>query len=537
MRILVCLLLFTTVGAVAAPTGAGIGAPAPALPLKALNGASLQSARPLGKVTVINFWATWCPPCRAETPDLIAAYRSLHATGVNFLGIDTTETAPIVKTFLSAKGVPYPNALAGPDVYNAFGIAYIPTTLVLDAQGIVRARWVGEVKPGQLARYVADARAGHSSTFVSPTQAQIDALLAPGQYRLDGTDAERTAAVAAVHRAIVHSNGLAGRGGAIVDYERTQRAQGALLVAAGTAVRDHAITSAQKVAGLVFVARGSGDLNEWAAAARAYRDALALTPDAPNLVAALARAYYRLHDYESMIAQALRYTRLKPADGDGWADLGLAYQRARRFHDAAPAYEKALTLLQTDARKKPSQDAFADVADTSLDAANVYVSLGDEPSAQRAFATANTNSDRLARKGEYATLKRNVKERTQEGLVAVALAGGSGKPVVSVVPWTGPDLPGSVASTLKYRLIVAAPADQTVTLNARGLRPQWVASFCADGLCSPQTVSFKSPADGVKTYEFQLIPPHDGDQPGDVAIAVGGGSAVSVPPVAGAPAR
>jgi cytochrome c biogenesis protein CcmG/thiol:disulfide interchange protein DsbE len=529
MRIAACVLFLATLGAAPAPSGAGLGAPAPALPLRSLDGAPLRSARPLGKVTVLNFWATWCPPCRAETPDLVAAYHALHAAGVNFLGIDTTETAPIVKTFLSAKGVPYPSALAGPDVYNAYGIAYIPTTIVLDAHGIVRARWVGGVKPAQLARYVADARAGRSSSYVSPDQAQIDTLLAPQHFHFDGSAAQRDAAVAAAQRAIARSNVLAQGGGASVDFERTQRAQGTLLGAAGTAVREHASTVAQDVAGLGLIAQGAGDLNRWDDAARADRDALAITPDAPPLVAALARAYYRLHDYAPMIAQAQRFTHLKPTDGDGWADLGLAYQRARRFREAAPEYEKALTLLQADARKTPSQDALADVADTALDAANVYVSLGDHVGARRQFATANAFGDRLSPNGEYATLKRNVRERTQEGLVAVALAGGSGKPVVSVVPWTGPDLPGSLASTLKYRLIVAAPADLTVTLNARGLRPEWVASFCADGLCSPQTVSFKSPPTGVKTYEFQLIPPHDGDQPGNVGIAVGGGAAVAVP--------
>ncbi len=61
-----------------------------------------------------------------------------------------------------------------------------------------------------------------------------------------------------------------------------------------------------------------------------------------------------------------------------------------------------------------------------------------------------------------------------------------------MAPWSGPDLPGSVASTLKYRLIVAAAGDATVSLHAAGLAHDWVASFCADGLCSPQQVSFKS---------------------------------------------
>jgi tetratricopeptide (TPR) repeat protein len=260
-----------------------------------------------------------------------------------------------------------------------------------------------------------------------------------------------------------------------------------------------------------------------------YREALVISPAAPKLEAALASAYYREHDYDAMIAQALRYTRLAPNDADAWSSLGLAYQRAQRFASAAPAYERALRLLRDVAAKHPTQDALSEVADTSLDIADVYVSLGDPAAARRSFEQANAYGDRLEAKDPYSRLKRNVKERTQEGLVAVALAAGADKQVVSIAPWSGPDLPGSQSSTLKYRLIVAAPAEKTVTLAARGLRPDWIASFCADGLCSPRTVSFKSPPGGVKTYEFQLVPPHDGAQPGSVAIAVSGGNAIPVP--------
>jgi hypothetical protein len=114
-------------------------------------------------------------------------------------------------------------------------------------------------------------------------------------------------------------------------------------------------------------------------------------------------------------------------------------------------------------------------------------------------------------------------------LIAVALAGGNGKPVVSVMPWTGPDLPGSLASTLKYRLIVASAHDAPVTLRAAGLKSGWVASFCADGLCSPQTVSYRTPPSGVKTYEFQLVPPAPHARPGVVSISATGGNTVLVP--------
>jgi tetratricopeptide (TPR) repeat protein len=282
------------------------------------------------------------------------------------------------------------------------------------------------------------------------------------------------------------------------------------------------------VAGLALIGQGQGDHNQWADAAETDRTALALIPDDAALVGALSRAYYRLHDYPDMIAQAKRYTAIKPSDGDGWSDLGLAYQRTRRFAEAVPAYVRSLALLRADAAHTPTQDAIADVADTALDLANVYVALGDTPDTRSTFAEANAYGDRLDANGRYKNLKRNVKERTQEGLIAVALAGGNGKPVLSVAPWTGPDLPGSLASTLKYRLIVASAGEAPVTLHAAGLARDWVASFCADGLCSPQQVSFRAPASGVKTYEFQLVPPAPGARPGPVTISAAGGNTVSV---------
>jgi thiol-disulfide isomerase/thioredoxin/DNA-binding SARP family transcriptional activator len=531
MRFLAVLLLAATLGVspaggpspASAPAGAGLGAAAPVLPVTLLGGCILASAAAPGKVTVLNFWATWCPPCRAETPNLISAYRKLKAPDVAFLGIDTTETAPIVRTFLSAKGVPFPVALAGPDLYNAFDIAYIPTTIVLDAKGVVRARWIGGVDPARLAGYVADARAGRTSTYVSPAQAQIDAALDPAQYPLDGAPAARAQSQQKIAEALTHADALANGGDRTIDFERTQREEGTLRVAAGTAARDAAATTADKLSALIFIAQGYGELNRWDDAASTYRQGLALAPGDPKLVSALARAYYRLHDYDAMIAQAQEYVRLAPGDGDGWSELGLGFQRAKRFGEAAPAYEKSLALLSAAASTTPTQDALADVADTSLDAANVYVALGDAAGARRAFAQANSYADRLDAAGEYATLRRNVRERTQEGLVAVTLAGKSAKTYVSVAPWSGPDLPGSLSSTLKYRLIVAAPAGSAVTLKARGLRPKWIASFCAGGLCSPQTVSFTSPESGVTTYEFQLVPPHPGASPGHVSISYGAG--------------
>jgi thiol-disulfide isomerase/thioredoxin len=529
MRVFALLAVLVALGASPNAGSAPLGSAAPAIRGTTMAGTPLAIDTAGGKITVLNFWASWCPPCRSETPALNAAYRKLHAADVNFLGIDTTETAPIVKTFISAKSVPYPTALAGPDVYNAYGIAYIPTTIVIDARGIVRARWVGGVGPAQIAGYIAAARAGRNAVFVSPVQTQIDALLSPSRYSFRGSAAQRDAAYASMMHAFDKANALEEKNPNAVDDERMQLEGGTVRIAAGIAIRDAATTKAERAKGLSVLAQGYGDQNRWADAAAADRAALAIAPEDAKIVSALAIAYYRLHDYPAMIAQSKRYIALKPNDGDGWSDLGLAYQRTRHFADAVPAYERSIALLKAAASKTPSQMSFADVADTALDLANVYVTLGDVTRTRATFAIANVYGDRLDAKGKYQNLKRNVRERTQEGLIAVALAGGNGKPTLSIAPWTGPDLPGSVASTLKYRLIVASAADAAVTLRAGGLARDWVASFCADGLCSPERVSFHAPSTGVKTYEFQLVPPETGAHPGTVTISAAGGNTVTVP--------
>jgi hypothetical protein len=238
-----------------------------------------------------------------------------------------------------------------------------------------------------------------------------------------------------------------------------------------------------------------------------------------------------LHDYADGIANAKAYTVAKPDDADGWDELALEYQRDRDFADAAPAYERDVALLIAAASAaKPADrvDAIANVADTALDLADVYVALGDQAGTARAFTIANTYGDKLDPKGPYANLYRNVHERTQEGLVAARMMHGGNKTAISIAPWTGPDLPGSLSSTFKYRLIVAKAPSSKIDLRALGLPKGWIASFCADGLCSPMHVSAELPESGVKTYEFQLVPRGSMRNPGSVRIASADGVTATI---------
>jgi hypothetical protein len=98
-------------------------------------------------------------------------------------------------------------------------------------------------------------------------------------------------------------------------------------------------------------------------------------------------------------------------------------------------------------------------------------------------------------------------EESQEAIVALGLGAPSGGATVSLAPWTGPEAPGSIPNTIKYRLVVADAAGRDVSLVASDVPKGWVASFCSDRVCAPFKVKVAIPESGVKVVEFQLVPP------------------------------
>jgi thiol-disulfide isomerase/thioredoxin len=515
----------------ASVTTVAVGDKAPALHVRSLDGkTAISTADYAGKTLVLNFWATWCPPCRAETPDMIRSYAHLKGSDVAFLAIDTTEVPSVIKTFVSAKGVTYPIAVGGADAYNGLGIAFIPTTLVIDPKGIVRARWTGELPTTLLTQFVADARAEKSFVIDTPDERIVERLLDPAGIDFNAPDALKSVkekVQIAEAFADVHSSGP----NATVDDARVFMLEGRLGLPAAQAALAAAKTPQERTAATRALVAAYGRLNRFADAIVALKAAQKDDPADQTLSLDIARADYRLHDYADGIANAKAYTVAKPDDADGWDELALEYQRDRDFADAAPAYERDVALLIAAASAaKPADrvDAIANVADTALDLADVYVALGDQAGTARAFTIANTYGDKLDPKGPYANLYRNVHERTQEGLVAARMMHGGNKTAISIAPWTGPDLPGSLSSTFKYRLIVAKAPSSKIDLRALGLPKGWIASFCADGLCSPMHVSAELPESGVKTYEFQLVPRGSMRNPGSVRIASADGVTATI---------
>jgi cytochrome c biogenesis protein CcmG, thiol:disulfide interchange protein DsbE len=123
--------------------GGEIGQAAPALVVQELDGQTFDLSAQRGKLVVINFWATWCPPCRQEMPALDAFYRKYHAQGLEMIGLSADrphDRSDVIKVMQSFS---YPAAMLDNANTNDFDDpTELPETFVIDGTGVVRAKFV-----------------------------------------------------------------------------------------------------------------------------------------------------------------------------------------------------------------------------------------------------------------------------------------------------------------------------------------------------------------------------------------------------------
>ena len=129
--------------------------PAPELSLQNVDGKSESLIDYRDRVVLVNNWATWCPPCKAEIPTLEAYYKIHVVDGFVIIGVEAGESQNDVLKFVQEHDMTYPvwfdlkNAAT-----NAFRNESLPSSYVIDRKGIVRLAWVGEISQEMLEKYV-----------------------------------------------------------------------------------------------------------------------------------------------------------------------------------------------------------------------------------------------------------------------------------------------------------------------------------------------------------------------------------------------
>jgi len=130
-----------------------IGRKAPELAIRDLVGREYDLAGLRGKPVVLNFWASWCVPCRQEAPALNAAARE-HPE-VQFLGVDFLDSDSAARSYQAEIKSPYPVGPILRGSYLRFGVIAPPETYFIDASGRVLARFLGPIDGPRLAKYLA----------------------------------------------------------------------------------------------------------------------------------------------------------------------------------------------------------------------------------------------------------------------------------------------------------------------------------------------------------------------------------------------
>ena len=129
---------------------------APNFQLKTKDGVVVELEKLSGKVVVLNFWATWCPPCRAEMPGFISVYKKLKSKGVEVIGISLDQKGwSVVEPFVKNNEIPYPVVVDDFTVAKLYGeISGIPTTFIVDRKGNIQDSHVGYMSADELERLV-----------------------------------------------------------------------------------------------------------------------------------------------------------------------------------------------------------------------------------------------------------------------------------------------------------------------------------------------------------------------------------------------
>ncbi len=132
-----------------------IGDPVPDFQLVALDGSLMSLSSYRGQVVVLNFFASWCAPCRQEAADLEQAWRKYRGTGVQFLGIGYKDAPSKAQDFVDTFNITYPIAVETDNLTaRAYGVTGVPETFIIDQEGNLVRHFLGAITLEQISQEV-----------------------------------------------------------------------------------------------------------------------------------------------------------------------------------------------------------------------------------------------------------------------------------------------------------------------------------------------------------------------------------------------
>lgn len=132
-----------------------VGKPAPNFELKGIDGQTYKLADLKGKPVMLNFFATWCPPCRNEMPAIQEAYKQYADQGFVVIAVNLNESEMVVKNFKDKLGLTFPIVIDTDDrVTKAYDIVPLPTSFFVNKDGVIQFKHTGELTKDQLTNYI-----------------------------------------------------------------------------------------------------------------------------------------------------------------------------------------------------------------------------------------------------------------------------------------------------------------------------------------------------------------------------------------------
>jgi cytochrome c biogenesis protein CcmG/thiol:disulfide interchange protein DsbE len=499
-----------------------VGQIAPDFSLQTTGGKTVKLSDLRGKVVVVNFFATWCPPCRAETPDLVSSSAAYTPRNVVFLGVDGKEASPLVQEFAAAKGIAYPIVLdLDGKVNELYDVRAIPTTFVVGRDGRIVYRQVDQLSGAVLASALNDVLAGRTPNE-SPLGKRFATIAAAATQSVNALVAQANAAQATHDKAVAlaaasHAIDAGVAANKKLDDLQSADDQSAINYYTSTQQRDtlgvalasaYMVRSQIRMAGSKLPPAGAArndieqadlllgqraeDQERFAQAENYYKQAAVLAPKDTKALDGIYLAAYELRDYATSADAALTEARIAPTDPESWLTLASAYNSLKRYDDAIQAEQTALALAGVDYANHPrKKHAAYEVGRVFLKMGRTSILAGKNDIAGLYLATSSTMAPGTI-----------VAQQADEQFAAL-----SPQPVYVAV--SGSDnvaTNGSQPAKLWVTVRNDAATTRMVHLAAMNVPKKWVLSFCYDKVCDPYKSDVSLAPNSTRRVELQVVP-------------------------------